>query len=65
MLNKISFIHNWKQTKKVGLWGGTSNITTVQIGLTHLFLLRSVIASVDLMGLNLYMFGDLRDFLVE
>ena len=34
--------------------GGVSheNINTAQIGLTHLFLLNSVIAPVDLIGLN-------------
>ena len=40
-------------------------MNTAQIRLTHLFLLSSVIASEDLMGLNLYIFGDLTDFLVE
>ena len=35
-----------------------------QIRLTHLFLLSSDIASENLMGLNLYIFGDLTDFLV-
>ena len=64
MSNKNGFIHNWNQTKKVGL-AKHQNITTAQIGLTHLFLLSSVIASEDLMGLNLYIFGDLTDFLVE
>ena len=40
------------------------NMNTVQIRLAHLFLLSSDIASEDLMGLNLYIFGDLTDFLV-
>ena len=39
-------------------------MNTVQIRLTHLFLLSSDIASEDLMGLNLYIFGELTDFLV-
>ena len=59
---KNCFIHNWNQRKKVAL-GQYKNINTVQIRLTHLILLSSVIAS-DLMGLNLYIFGDLTDFLV-
>ena len=39
-------------------------MNTAQIRLTHLFLLSSDIASEDLMGLNLYIFGDLTYFLV-
>ena len=41
------------------------NINTVQIRLTHLFLLNSVMAPVDLIGLNWWIFGALIDFLVE
>ena len=59
----VSFIIGSKQRKLVG--GATQNITKAQIRLIHLFLLSSVIASEDLMGLNLYIFGDLTDFLVE
>ena len=39
-------------------------MNTAQIRLTHLLLLSSDIASEDLMGLNLYIFGDLTDLLV-
>ena len=66
ILIKNCFLHNWKETKEITFEGvAHKNIKTVQIGLTHLFLLSSFIASDDLIGLNWYMCGDLTDFLVE
>ena len=58
----VSFIIGSRQRKL--LLGGW-HIKISKIGLTNLFLLSSIIASEDLMGLNWYKCGDLIDFLVE
>ena len=68
-INKYLFHCKWQAYKASFFWGGRGvsheNINTAQIGLTHLFLLISVIAPVDLIGLNWWIFGALTDFLVE
>ena len=67
-INKYLFHCKWQAYKASLFWGGRGsheNINTAQIRLTHLFLLNSVIAPVDLIGLNWWIFGAWIVFLVK